>query len=152
MSEFRLHTVWRVRKQREDQAQQHLAQAQRLQQEICSQLEIEKDRLASLHTDMHHLQTKGVDPQTLQLFEHCIQSSRQYCLDLNQDLARAEVEIQERQEHLSAACREKKVVEKLHERHLERWAAEMRRAEKNLMDEIASGVVARKRVVTGEQQ
>lgn len=149
MSEFRLQTVLRVRKQREDQAQQYLAQARRWQQQLHSQIDAEKGRLATLHSDMQQLQTEGMDPQTLQLFEQCIQSSRQFCHDLVQDLTNAEHTISQRQEELFAACREKKVVEKLQNRHEERRQEALRQAENALMDEIASGTVARQMAFSG---
>lgn len=149
MSEFRLQTVLRVRQQREDQAQQYLAQARSWEQQLHSQIEDEKGRLATLHTDMQQLQTQGMDPQTLQLFEQCIQSSRQYHHDLVQDLTHAEQTIDQRQQELHAACREKKVVEKLQDRHDERRQEALRQAENALMDEIASGTVARQMAFSG---
>ena len=149
MSEFRLQTVLRVRQQREDQAQQYLAQARSWEQQLHSQIEDEKGRLATLHTDMQQLQTQGMDPQTLQLFEQCIQSSRQYHHDLVQDLNHAEQTIDQRQQELHAACREKKVVEKLQDRHDERRQEALRQAENALMDEIASGTVARQMAFSG---
>jgi flagellar FliJ protein len=152
MSEFRLQTVLRVRQQREDQAQQYLAQAQRQQQSLHAQMQAEQERLSTLHQEMRHLQAGGMDPQTLQLFEQCIQACRQCCRDLVKDVAQAEQNVQARQSELFEACRDKKVVEKLKDRQEERRLEEIRQADNALMDEIASGTVAREMALAGGNQ
>jgi flagellar protein FliJ len=137
MFRFSLQRVLDLRAQTEQKAATHLAQAQhRLQQANEQKAEIE-DVLAQ---GIARLTAAVALPRTVgEMRSHC------YVLtQLDERLARAEngirnaeVEQEQRQQEFTLAFRDRRVLDRLKEKHLEAWREEETRADLAAMDGIA---------------
>jgi flagellar protein FliJ len=137
MFRFSLQRVLDLRAQTEQRAATHLAQAQhRLQQANEQKAEI----AGVLAQGIARLTAAVALPKTVgEMRSHCYVLSQ-----LDERLARAEhgirtaqVEEQQRQQEFTTAFRDRRVLDRLKEKHLEAWREEETRADLAAMDGIA---------------
>lgn len=134
--QFRLETLLKFRRLREEQAQLRLAEA-------TAALEAEKERLAALQeeatalvADYRRTQAEPVTVATLKVF-------RDYNDKLKGDISHQHIRVdaaaQKRQECLTTleeAAKARKLVEKLREKRLAQYQAEALLEEQKLLDEL----------------
>ncbi len=132
---FRLETLLRVRKTREGRVKRDLAHAN---QKWSHVKEKEKTLQSQMHALMQEIQTKREEGKLLlqetynQILDHLNTSLHQ----VQQSLLTQSKHIQVHQEHLKRAVQERKVIEKIQEKHYTSWRTRLSQTEGDVLDEI----------------
>lgn len=135
---FQLEAVLRHRKQLEQQRQRALAevmvQMNRLQSELQALNETVRHSNARMRAD--HL-TGTLDLGFLAAHRRFMLATQRKALTLMQRMTLLQRQVEEARRLLADAAKYRKVIEKLKERHRDRWMAALSRRELSEMDEIA---------------
>jgi flagellar protein FliJ len=135
---FRLATLLRLRESTRDERRNHLALAYRAETMVLQELARVDGEIDSLRRRVQAAVRPGeIDVDILmsaQRFEVVLNGRKQHALQ-QQELVKSEIE--RRRQSLVEADREVKILEKLRERHHERWAAEENLQDIKRIDEIA---------------
>ena len=135
---FRLATLLKLRESTRDERRNHLALAYRAETMVLEELERVDGDMKSLRRRVQAAVRPGeIDVDILinaQRFELVLKSRKQHAVQ-QQELVKSEIE--RRRQSLVEADREMKILEKLRERHHERWQAEENLQDIKRLDEIA---------------
>ena len=138
---FKLDPVLRHRKQVEQERQRELAEAQAEMVRLEGQLRALDASVRDGRDDLRGNRLIGtLDMRFLaahRRFEHAV---RQEAVAVAQAMARQQARVQEAQGRLAEAAKERKILEKLRERHLDAWRAEQSRKEGIEADEVGSQI------------
>jgi flagellar export protein FliJ len=142
---FRLAAVQRLREVARDERRASLAQAYQADvvlEERLHSLESEAEKLRSGYRTAAQPGAVDVD-RLIDAHRHAIvlNLDRQHCLRQRELLA---AEIERRREALAAAEREVRVLEKLREKHRDRFETDQARRDQKQLDEFATIAAARK--------
>jgi len=137
MGRFKLQSVLDYRRITEDQAKQRYAGALQAESAILEKVEAQQAGLESLYQSLDSKKKEGISPDELRLYEGRISLLIKILAELSEELSRARQEATARQQDLLEASREKRLLEKLEERHREERAREALRQENIFLDEIA---------------
>jgi flagellar protein FliJ len=134
---FQLDGVLRQRKYVEQQKQREHAE----RQAVLTQMEIELRQLneqvqvTNDQVRQNHL-TGTLDMNFLAAHRRFLIAMQRQALGLVQKMAQAKQRVEEARVELAEAAKQRKVIEKLRERHFERWRAALRHRELTEQDEI----------------
>lgn len=133
---FRLETVLKVRKAKEGRMERELSfSLQKLSQWTEKRITVEK-QIASLMEELRKKRGEGdrsLEETYEQILEHLVENLRQ--LKNATDAQQAEITMQE--ERLKRAALERKVIEKIKEKHYSQWRVQAEQSEGALLDEFA---------------
>lgn len=137
MFRFRFATLLKVKKIRNEMAQQALAEAQRaylaLQGERAGCLR----RIAGAGNELLKLFQHAARPAEIEMFYHYQRYLLERVKELDQALEDMAREVEQRREQLLKARREYKAIERLKEIHYERYHTEQERLEMKAIDDMA---------------
>jgi flagellar FliJ protein len=134
---FNLEALLRQREHAEQQCQRVLAQKQRALAECDAELSRLNETVRKTNDDVrqHHL-TGVLDMSFLAAHRRFMFAMQRQALSIAQRIAAAQKSVDEARHALAEAAKQRKVMEKLRERQLERWRAEQSRKDAAEQDEI----------------
>lgn len=134
---FQLEAVLRHRKQLEKERQRALAQILEKMTELQMQLRELDETVQRANSQMRaeHL-TGNINIGYLTAHRRFMFATQRKALTLMQRMTLVQRQVDEARQQLADAARYRKVIEKLKERHHERWKMELSRRELSEMDEI----------------
>lgn len=148
---FQLEGVLRHRRNVERQCQRQLALAQAQMQELRDQLRGLDLELQDANADLRNNRLVGrLDLSFLAAHRRFVASMQAKGMLLVQKMALIQRQVDEGHAALAAAAKARKVIEKLREKHLERWQSEENRREALEMDEIGTQLASRRLNATFE--
>jgi len=135
---FQLEGVLKHRKHIEQQRRRILAEAQARMTQLQAQLRQLDDTVQRAGADLRQYHLTGrLDMNFLAAHRRFTLASQRQALGLVQKMALVQRQVQEAQAALAEAAKQRKVIEKLRERHHERWSTALGRRELSEQDEIA---------------
>jgi flagellar FliJ protein len=136
---FALESVLRQRTHVERERMREMAVCQGEMTRLQAELKALNDAMRGSAADMkaNHL-TGPIDVSFLAAHRRYTVAMQRKGQSLVQDMARQQRKVDEAQRLLAEAARERKVIEKLREKHLERWKAEAARKEQADADEVGA--------------
>jgi flagellar FliJ protein len=135
---FRLEAVLRHRRHAEQERMRELAVCQAEVTRLQAELKAINDSMRSSAQDMKANLTGPLDVGYLAAHRRYSVAMQRKGLLLVQEMARQQKKVDEAQRLLTEAAKERKVIEKLRERQLERWKAEVGRRELAEADEAGA--------------
>jgi flagellar FliJ protein len=141
---FKLQGVLDYRQELESRRQKELAQAQAQMQAMQSELRQLNQEMQAQTGDLR--QNHMVGPLSMDfLMSHrrFMLGMQQRAMVLVQRMALVQREIDQRRAALAQAAKERKIIEKLRDRHRERWLADQNTRERNELDEIGTRLALR---------
>jgi flagellar FliJ protein len=137
MGKFKLQTVLGYRERLESLAQQEHAVAQQKECALLDRLAEKRMELATLHEEFEEQQRLGLSPQEFVLYSHHIDHTLTVLASLVEQWEAAREELECRRQALCQASQERKLLEKLKEKHLIEEQVQARHKEAIQLDEIA---------------
>jgi flagellar FliJ protein len=137
MGKFKLQTVLDYRERLERLAQQEHTAAQQKEGELLNLLAEKRLELAALHEEFESQQQLGLSPQEFVLYSHHIDHTLATLAALVEQWEAAREELERRRQALCKASQERKLLEKLKEKHRLEEQALARHKEAIQLDEIA---------------
>jgi flagellar FliJ protein len=136
---FALESVLRQRTHVERERMRELAAVQGEMTRLQAELRALNDAMQGSAADMkaNHL-TGPIDVAFLAAHRRYTVAMQRKGQSLVQDMARQQRKVDEAQRLLAEAAKERKVIEKLREKYLERWRAEVARKEQAEADEVGA--------------
>ncbi len=114
---FKLQTVLNHRQRLEDIAMQSLAEARARENSLLQQIADRRTVLDHLQGEFAERQQAGISVHDLQIYRLSIQRSRSRIKTLEDQAEQLAREVENRRRHLAETCREKKLLEKLKDKH-----------------------------------
>ena len=148
---FKLQPVLKHRQRLERDAQVELAARQAVVQQHEQELRLLQQSLQEANRDVrqHHLAGR-LDMGFLMSHRRFVLGMHRKAMEVVQKMALAQRRVEEARGLLLEAARQRKIMEKLRERHLERWRAALAMREMNELDEIGTQLaVAEQRIEDG---
>lgn len=138
---FRLEPVLKQRKREEQQKQRELAERELVVVNLQIELKRLDDALKGASEDLrqNHL-TGSIDLSFLTAHRRFLLSMKRQGVGVVQKIAVAQVQVDEARRNLAEAAKQRKVIERLRERHLIRWKEDQARREQAEMDEIGTQI------------
>ena len=137
MFRFRFTTLLKVKKIRNDAAQQALANAQRIYNDLRDERDACQTRIEGAGDELLTLFQRAVTPTEILMFYNY----QQYLLDriktLDKEIEQAAQEVEKKREQFLKARKEFKAIERLREIHRERYHLEQEQLEMKAIDEMA---------------
>lgn len=133
---FRLETLLKIRKAHEGTIKRELEQLIQKRSQMKEKERMLEGQMKALMEDMSLKRSRGefsLEETYNQILEH-LQSS---LLQLQQTLFSAQKQVEEHQERLAQAIQERKVIEKIKEKHYAGWLSRQFQSEGALVDELA---------------
>ena len=134
---FQLDGVLRQRKHLEQQRQRELAAVQSQMAQFQQELKALNEQAQGATADLrqNHL-TGRLDMNFLAAHRRFMLATQRRALTLMQRMALVQRQVEEAQRNLADAAKQRKVIEKLREKHRERWVAALSKRELSEQDEI----------------
>jgi|SRR5581483_864095 len=144
---FKLEGVLRQRKHVEQEKMRALAAALKVQSEYEQELQKLSDTVQQTNDDIRRNHLTGVlDMSFLAAHRRFMNAMQRQSIGIQQKIAQAKQRVNEARAVLAEAAKQRKVMEKLREKHYERWRADLAAKEFRELDEIgvqlAAGVLA----------
>src|SRR6187455_376325 len=133
---FNLEHVLRARRRAEQERQRLLAD----EQAVMTKLQANMDDLRNNRL------TGALDMRFLAAHRRFVAAVRQEAMGVVQAMAKQQLRVDEAQQHLAEAAKQRKIIEKLRERAQERWRAEQAHKEALAADEVVTQLSYRKMV------
>lgn len=137
MFRFRFATLMKVRKIRNDQAQQALANAQRAYNALLDERQTCQARIDGAGDELLAMFRHAVSPVEVRMFY----DYQHYLLErinaLEKEIEQAGREVEQKRQELMKARKELKAIERLKEIHAERYHIEQEKLEMKAIDETA---------------
>ncbi|HEY8666988.1 MAG TPA: flagellar export protein FliJ [Tepidisphaeraceae bacterium] len=148
---FQLEAVLRQRHYIEQQRQRELAFVQAQMSELQTQLRSLNNSVQMTNDDLrvNHLIGK-LDMNFLGAHRRFMAATQRQAIALMQRMAIIQRDLEAAQKALAAAATQKKAIEKLRERNLQRWRDDLNRRESAELDEIATQMSYRAGLQTSE--
>lgn len=137
MFKFRFATLLKVKKIRNEMAQQALAEAQRAYLALQGERSDCLRKIAGAGDELLSLFEHVVRPGEIEMFYHYQRFLRERVKELDQALEDMAREVEQRREELLKTRREYKAIERLKEIHYERYHIEQERLEMKAIDDMA---------------
>jgi flagellar FliJ protein len=134
---FKLQTVLDHRQRLEDMAMQSLAEARARENVLQQQITEKRTALDLLLEEFAERQQAGISFHDLQVYRLSIQRSQSRLKELEERAELLAEEVEDRRRHLAETCRDKKLLEKLKEKHQEEQAYLDNLRETTHLDEVA---------------
>ncbi|HEY1685849.1 MAG TPA: flagellar export protein FliJ [Tepidisphaeraceae bacterium] len=135
---FGLETVLKHRKNIEREKQRALAEAQAKVTPLRERLDALDMSVRQSVEDIKKNRLTGVlDLNFLAGHRRFLNSSHKQAIELAQQIARMQIKVDLARRDLAAAARDRKIIEKLKEKQLERWRTKQSAAELSMLDEVA---------------
>src|SRR5262245_54016690 len=135
--EFKLEGVLRQRKHVEQQKQRELALKQRQLVEMQAELQQLQAKVQQANDDVRQNRLVGrLDMQFLAAHRRFLAGIQRQGVAIAQKMALAQRAVDDARAALAEAARQRKVIEKLREKQLQRWRADIERRELAELDEI----------------
>jgi flagellar protein FliJ len=134
---FKLEGMLRQREHAEQQAQRELAVKQRALVELQGHLQQLQEAVQTANTDVRQNRLVGrLDMSFLAAHRRFLTGMQRQAMGLVQRMTIAQRSVDDARAALAEAAKQRKVIEKLREKQLERWRAEQSRRELAELDEI----------------
>lgn len=134
---FHLDGLLRHRKFLERQKQRELAVVQKQVADLEGQLRSLNDSMRMVGDDLRQNRLVGrLDLNFLAAHRRFTIAMQRKGVEMMQRIVLARRQMEETRQALAEAAKQRKILEKLRERHHERWLAELNKSEMNQMDEI----------------
>jgi len=134
---FKLEGVLEHRRNVERERQRAVAENRAQMTALENQLRDLDQREQQSTQDLRNNRLTGaLDMQFIAAHRRFMIAMQRQAMELAQKMAGVQRKLEEAQKELLEAAKQRKVIEKLKEKQLERWRAEMARSEANQMDEI----------------
>ncbi|RKY03911.1 flagellar export protein FliJ [Candidatus Poribacteria bacterium] len=140
---FRLEPVLRYRRMIEEMRKMELAAARAEYDLARARLEEVVRRREELEGVLRRREAEGLSAAEAQLYLGYLAALRDLEAARREELKRAEEKLEMARNRLLSSRRDRRAVEILRERELERFKAEMRREELKLIDEVSNNKTAR---------
>ncbi|BCA79110.1 flagellar export protein FliJ [Desulfuromonas sp. AOP6] len=137
MKTFKLESVLNYRRILENQAQQKLAEAFEREAALIAEINREEEELRRLYSEREKCQQVGMTVHEMQLYENRISHQVQQLAALVDAVEHCREAIAACREKLCEASREKKLMEKIKEKHLQEQHRVLNRLEAKNLDELA---------------
>jgi flagellar FliJ protein len=134
---FKLQTVLNHRQRLEDIAVQQLAEALNREKNLLLQLNERRAAVTALVDEFAKRQQTGISVHELQVYRLSIQRNQTQLKSLEGQAAQLSREVETQRRQLAEACRKKKLLEKLKEKHQEEQILGDNLKEAAQLDEIA---------------
>jgi flagellar FliJ protein len=134
---FKLQTVLDHRQRLEDMAMQSLAEARARENVLQQQITEKRTALDLLLEEFAERQQAGISFHDLQVYRLSIQRSQSRLKELEERAELLAEEVEDRRRHLAETCRDKKLLEKLKEKHQEEQTYLDNLRETTHLDEVA---------------
>jgi flagellar protein FliJ len=136
---FRLEGALRHRKHVEQERQRDLAVIETEMARLQNELRNLDESVRRATEDMRQNRLMGViDLNFLAAHRRFTIATQRKAMSLMQKMSLVQRQIDEARKRLSDAARDRMAIEKLREKHLQRWREEMNRSENNMLDEIGN--------------
>lgn len=140
---FRLQAVLRHRLQIEEERQRALAVVQQQLTAMTNELKAMDDQVEQANNDLRANHLVGpVDVGYLTAHRRFIVGVRRQAMQLVQRMAMVQKQVDEARLALAEAAKQRKIIEKLREKQLDRWRQESARKEGDALDEIGMQISA----------
>ena len=138
---FKLEPLRKQRKREEQDKQRLLAHKVARLVELQNELTKLDQSLKSASEDLrkNHL-TGSIDLSFLTAHRRFLGAMQRQGLHVAQQIAAAQMHVDEARKHLAEAAKQRKVIEKLREKQFERWREDLARREQADMDEIGNQI------------
>jgi len=134
---FKLEGVLEHRRNIERDKQRAVAEIRAQMTALENQLrDLDRQAQESTQDLRNNRLTGALDMQFIAAHRRFMIAMQRQAMELAQKMAGVQRKLEEAQKELLEAAKQRKVIEKLKEKQLERWRAEMARSEANQMDEI----------------
>ncbi len=137
MAKFKLQQVLDYRERLEGLAQQAHVEAIAQEAQLAARLCDKRIELTALQEDFDQRQRQGIDPQEFPLYRNHIGQVKEELQASIRELESAKSVVQEKRTLLCNASRDKELLEKLKEKHLDEQKALAAQKESIFLDEIA---------------
>ena len=135
---FKLEAVLRQRKHVEGEKQRALAVIQSQMTVLQNELRAVNETVQTSTTDLRENRLTGrLDLHFLAAHRRFTLATQRKAMNLVQKMALVQRSIDEAQQALLDAMKQRKAIEKLREKHEQRWREQIARKEANLLDEVA---------------
>jgi flagellar FliJ protein len=134
---FRFETLLKVRKIREDLAQQEFSRIQRHLNDLGKLKETRSSQWSLTGRRLAEQMKRGIRPHELDAYRSYLSHLEAEIGRIEELMAQAARRLEEKREELIAAKRELKVMERLRDIDLQRYIAEESREDARFMDELA---------------
>ncbi|SRR6056297_3201839 len=136
MSAYRLQSVLDYRQMLEEKAQERLIDVLEREKSCVQEIEQGQQELNVLCQKREKEQSKGIYQHELHLLESRIKFQSRYLTKLKHQLEQIYKEIEKCRQDLLEACKEKKLLQTLKEKHQTKERQEFEKKESNELDEI----------------
>jgi flagellar FliJ protein len=138
---FRLEPVLKQRKREEQEKQRELASRELVLVNLQIELQNLDELMRGAADDLrkNHL-TGAIDVSFLTAHRRFLLSVRRQGVGIVQKMATAQAHVDDARRKLAEAAKHRKVIERLRERHLERWREDQARREQAETDEIGTQI------------
>jgi len=137
MKPFKLEGLLGYRKRLEDHAHYVLAVSMEQKRIIEEARERALEDIRRLRRELESAKTKRLDLEEILLYERCIAAKQLWLHRLEEDLAREEANVAQKEQELIRARQNKRVLEILQENFLEAEKKETNRRETLFLDEVS---------------
>ena len=135
---FKLEAVLRQRKHVEGERQRALAIVQAQMAQLQSELRAVNETVQTSTTDLRENRLTGrLDLHFLAAHRRFTLATQRKAMNLVQKMALVQRSVDEAQQALVEAMKQRKAIEKLREKHEQRWREDLARKEANRLDEVA---------------
>lgn len=141
---FRLNTVLKVKQKKEDSLKTELVGLKKILELETSRLnKLKNDKLAC-QKELKQLRSKDIDINKLALYEYYLEALKQKIANQTSRVEGCKVAVGEKKAELLEASKEKKAVEKLHDKRYSEYLSDVQSAEQKIFDEISTVRYGRK--------
>lgn len=134
---FRLDNVLRIREREEKIAYEKLAAEQAVLTQIEERITLLDEELKGIQENFSSRQKQALSPQEFQANLNYFQKLQGDLTRLQDDMLAAQVKVGKQRQVLTAASKNKKVLEKLKEKKKDEWIKKMDKFEAESLDEIS---------------
>jgi flagellar protein FliJ len=150
---FNLEHVLRARRHAEQEHQRLLADEQAVMTKLEAKLrELDGNVQANMDDLRNNRLTGSLDMRFLAAHRRFVLAVRQEAMGVVQAMARQQSKVDEAQQHLAEAAKQRKIIEKLRERAHDRWRSEQAHKEALQADEVATQLSYRKMVAEAAER
>ena len=137
MKKFKLDPVLNYRKMLENVECQKLSEVQVEKRKLLNAIDETRKKLENFYHNLEKRRNEGILVQELRMLEGNVQHHLEIFENLTKKLGQMEKKVEEQQKHLKDARRNKKLLENLKEKFVEKEKGLLQRKEQAEIDEIA---------------
>ena len=141
---FKFEPVLRYRRMMEEQRKLEFAQAMAVYDLALSRLNEVLKRMEDVKRELEHREEEGLTASEAQLYLRYLSLLKEIEAERREELRRAEEKMKTAREKLMESRRDKRAIEILREKEMERFNEEFKREELKLIDEVSINKMSRR--------